>query len=83
MKAFHGLQQTTYQTWRLESIQDCQGATRMLIRGVEIAGMAFLRDSGSSRCNGQVEPWRWSPIMLFLTRFKIFNRLSPNGEQWK
>eukprot|EP00959_Pyramimonas_sp_CCMP1952_P252286 5271165-Pyramimonas_sp.AAC.1 len=48
----------TYQRRCFGTMRDCQGATGMLIRGVEVPGMAFWHDSGSSRRNGQSDSWR-------------------------
>eukprot|EP00959_Pyramimonas_sp_CCMP1952_P359905 7535763-Pyramimonas_sp.AAC.1 len=47
----------------------CQGASVTLIRGVEVPGMAFRHDSGSSRRNSKITSWRWSSENCALTRF--------------
>eukprot|EP00959_Pyramimonas_sp_CCMP1952_P043454 908760-Pyramimonas_sp.AAC.1 len=56
--------------------QDFEGAAVTLIRGVKIAGMAFWHDSGSSRRNSQVDPWRWNSENHVLACFRVFKRLS-------
>eukprot|EP00959_Pyramimonas_sp_CCMP1952_P177756 3715350-Pyramimonas_sp.AAC.1 len=40
--------------------------------------MASWHDSGSSRRNGQVSPWRWSPENGVLGCVRVFKWLSPN-----
>eukprot|EP00959_Pyramimonas_sp_CCMP1952_P448904 9399832-Pyramimonas_sp.AAC.1 len=55
------------------------GATGTLIRGVEVLGTAFWHDSGSSRRNSHVDPWRWSLENHVLACFRVFKRLSSNG----
>eukprot|EP00959_Pyramimonas_sp_CCMP1952_P179251 3747464-Pyramimonas_sp.AAC.1 len=40
--------------------------------------MAFWHDSGSSRRNCQVDPWRWNPENNVLLCFMVFKRLSSN-----
>eukprot|EP00959_Pyramimonas_sp_CCMP1952_P353622 7408826-Pyramimonas_sp.AAC.1 len=42
-------------------ILDYAGVTVTLIRGVEMPGMAFWRDSGSTKRSSQVDSWRWNP----------------------
>eukprot|EP00959_Pyramimonas_sp_CCMP1952_P215477 4508084-Pyramimonas_sp.AAC.1 len=59
-------------------IHDFAGATVTMIRGVEVPGMAFWRDSGSSRRNSQVHPWRWDTENNVLACFRVFKRLSSN-----
>eukprot|EP00959_Pyramimonas_sp_CCMP1952_P046713 975779-Pyramimonas_sp.AAC.1 len=68
-----------YQERRSGTIQDYAGATGTLIRGVEIPGMAFWRNWGSSRRNSRVDPFRWDPENNVLACFRIFKRLSSNG----
>eukprot|EP00959_Pyramimonas_sp_CCMP1952_P331650 6944725-Pyramimonas_sp.AAC.1 len=48
----------------------------MLIRCVEVPGTAFWHDSGLSRRNGPVDPWRWNPENTVLMCFRVFKRLS-------
>eukprot|EP00959_Pyramimonas_sp_CCMP1952_P287263 6007472-Pyramimonas_sp.AAC.1 len=50
-----------------------------LMRGVEVQGVAFWHDSGSSRRSSHVDPWRWSPENNVLACFGVFTRLSSNG----
>eukprot|EP00959_Pyramimonas_sp_CCMP1952_P321541 6728451-Pyramimonas_sp.AAC.1 len=38
---------------RIFLLNGCQGATVMLSRGAEVQGIAFWRDSGSPRRNGE------------------------------
>eukprot|EP00959_Pyramimonas_sp_CCMP1952_P119997 2508960-Pyramimonas_sp.AAC.1 len=59
-------------------IQEHEGATVTLIRGVEVPGMAFRHDSGSSRRNSQVDPWRGNPKNNVRACFRIFKRLCSN-----
>eukprot|EP00959_Pyramimonas_sp_CCMP1952_P059347 1239434-Pyramimonas_sp.AAC.1 len=59
-------------------ILDYEGAAVTLIRGVEVAGMAFWHDSGSSKHNRQVHLWRWSPENHVLACFRVLKRLSSN-----
>eukprot|EP00959_Pyramimonas_sp_CCMP1952_P419040 8777696-Pyramimonas_sp.AAC.1 len=44
----------------LRTTQDYEGAAATLLRGAQVPGMAFWRDSGLSRRNSQVDPWRWN-----------------------
>eukprot|EP00959_Pyramimonas_sp_CCMP1952_P459697 9478666-Pyramimonas_sp.AAC.1 len=44
-----------------ERAQDSEVATVALTRGAEVPGMVFWRDSGSSRRDSQIDPWRWNP----------------------
>eukprot|EP00959_Pyramimonas_sp_CCMP1952_P008299 173532-Pyramimonas_sp.AAC.1 len=78
LQEFHIFPSSTYQTLCFGRIQDYAGATSTLVRGIEIPGMAVWRDSGSSRPNSQVEPWRGNPENNGLTCFKFFKRLSSN-----
>eukprot|EP00959_Pyramimonas_sp_CCMP1952_P097894 2045844-Pyramimonas_sp.AAC.1 len=50
----------------------------MLILRVEVLGMAFWHDSGSSRRNSQVDPWRWNPENNVLACFRVFKRALSN-----
>eukprot|EP00959_Pyramimonas_sp_CCMP1952_P386462 8099242-Pyramimonas_sp.AAC.2 len=43
---FHVFSRLTHQNMHVGIIQDCQGATVTLIRGVEIAGIVFWHSSG-------------------------------------
>eukprot|EP00959_Pyramimonas_sp_CCMP1952_P396385 8305037-Pyramimonas_sp.AAC.1 len=50
----------------------------MFIRDVEVPRMAFWHDSGSSKRNNQVDPWRWNPEYKCLACLRVFERLSSN-----
>eukprot|EP00959_Pyramimonas_sp_CCMP1952_P366043 7666411-Pyramimonas_sp.AAC.1 len=49
-----------------------------MIRGVEIPGTAVWRDSGPSRRNSQVHPWRWNTDNNVSACLRVFKRLSSN-----
>eukprot|EP00959_Pyramimonas_sp_CCMP1952_P435432 9117711-Pyramimonas_sp.AAC.1 len=38
--------------------------------------MAFWHNSGSSRRNNEVDPWRWNPENNVVACFRVFKRLS-------
>eukprot|EP00959_Pyramimonas_sp_CCMP1952_P383007 8025369-Pyramimonas_sp.AAC.1 len=40
--------------------------------------MALWHDSGSSRCNGQVDPWRWTPENNVLACLRVLKGVSSN-----
>eukprot|EP00959_Pyramimonas_sp_CCMP1952_P200317 4189542-Pyramimonas_sp.AAC.1 len=44
-----------------DMIPNYAGAAATLILCVEVLGMAFWRDSGTSKLNNQVHPCRWNP----------------------
>eukprot|EP00959_Pyramimonas_sp_CCMP1952_P275910 5766972-Pyramimonas_sp.AAC.1 len=67
-----------YQTWCCGRIQAHEGAPIMLARGVQIPRMVFRHDSGSSKRNGQVDPWRWNPENNVLTCLKVFKQFFSN-----
>eukprot|EP00959_Pyramimonas_sp_CCMP1952_P018720 395567-Pyramimonas_sp.AAC.1 len=52
----------------------------MLTRGVEVPGMAFWHDPGSSRRNSQVDPWCWNPENTVLACCRVVKELSSNEE---
>eukprot|EP00959_Pyramimonas_sp_CCMP1952_P133149 2783704-Pyramimonas_sp.AAC.1 len=53
-------------------IPDYEGATVSLARRVEVPGIAFPLDSGSSRRNNQVDPWRRNPDNDVLACVRVF-----------
>eukprot|EP00959_Pyramimonas_sp_CCMP1952_P185098 3870493-Pyramimonas_sp.AAC.1 len=57
-------------------VHDIEGAAGRMIRGVDVPGMAFWRDSGSPRCNSQVHRWRWNTENNALACFRVSKRLS-------
>eukprot|EP00959_Pyramimonas_sp_CCMP1952_P359216 7521483-Pyramimonas_sp.AAC.1 len=70
LQEFHGFPSPAYQGGCFEKIQDYVGATVRLIRCVEVPRMAFWYESGSSRRNSQVDPWRWNPESNDLAGFR-------------
>eukprot|EP00959_Pyramimonas_sp_CCMP1952_P266506 5571515-Pyramimonas_sp.AAC.1 len=56
-------------------IPDFEGATVTMFRGGEVPGMALWHDSGSSRRNRQVHPWRWNTENNVLAYLRVCRRL--------
>eukprot|EP00959_Pyramimonas_sp_CCMP1952_P409120 8574013-Pyramimonas_sp.AAC.1 len=76
VQEFHGFPASTCQGLRCDRIQDYVGARVMLVCFVEVPGMVGWLDSGLSRRNSQVVPWRWNPENDVLACFRVFKRLS-------
>eukprot|EP00959_Pyramimonas_sp_CCMP1952_P081620 1705109-Pyramimonas_sp.AAC.1 len=64
--------------WRFGRMREYAGAAVTLILCVEVLGMGFWHDSGSSRRNSQVDPVRWNPENNVLACSRLFRRVSSN-----
>eukprot|EP00959_Pyramimonas_sp_CCMP1952_P177615 3712646-Pyramimonas_sp.AAC.1 len=82
---FHGVPCSTYQTWCVGEIQNYESAELTLVRRVEVTGIPFWHDSGSSRRNTELIRGVGVPRIMFWQASGSASDCTPTKEflQWR